>query len=165
MFSLIPSAASARCLFISILFALQKIIHQYPHCWRCKKPVLFRATEQWFCSVDAIKDQAIEAIKGVKWIPGWGEDRISSMVRDRNDWCISRQRRWGVPIPIFYCKDCGEPLIEKDAMHAVSEQRAPMLGTSRKRKKFCPQAQSARSAAAPPLQKSATSWTFGLIPA
>ena len=103
------------------LFALQKIIHQYPHCWRCKKPVLFRATEQWFCSVDAIKDQAIEAIKGVKWIPGWGEDRISSMVRDRNDWCISRQRRWGVPIPIFYCKDCGEPLIEKDAMHAVSE--------------------------------------------
>lgn len=71
--------------------------------------------------MDAIKDQAIEAIKGVKWIPGWGEDRISSMVRDRNDWCISRQRRWGVPIPIFYCKDCGEPLIEKDAMHAVSE--------------------------------------------
>ena len=103
------------------LFALQKIIHQYPPCWRCKKPVLFRATEQWFCSVDAIKDQAVEAIKGVKWIPGWGEDRISSMVRDRNDWCISRQRRWGVPIPIFYCKDCGEPLIEKDAMHAVSE--------------------------------------------
>ena len=103
------------------LFALQKIIHQYPHCWRCKKPVLFRATEQWFCSVDAIKDQAIEAIKGVKWIPGWGEDRISSIVRDRNDWGISRQRRWGVPIPIFYCKDCGEPLIEKDAMHAVSE--------------------------------------------
>lgn len=103
------------------LFALQKIIHQYPHCWRCKKPVLFRATEQWFCSVDAIKDEALEAIKGVEWIPGWGEDRISSMVRDRNDWCISRQRRWGVPIPIFYCKDCGEPLISKEAMLAVAE--------------------------------------------
>lgn len=103
------------------LFALQKIIHQYPHCWRCKKPVLFRATEQWFCSVDAIKDQALEAIKDVKWIPGWGEDRISSMVRDRNDWCISRQRRWGVPIPIFYCKDCGEPLISKEAMQVVAD--------------------------------------------
>ena len=103
------------------LFALQKIIHQYPHCWRCKTPVLFRATEQWFCSVDAIKDQALEAIKGVQWIPGWGEDRISSMVRDRNDWCISRQRRWGVPIPIFYCKDCSEPLISKGAMQAVAD--------------------------------------------
>lgn len=103
------------------LFALQKIIHQYPHCWRCKTPVLFRATEQWFCSVDAIKDEALEAIKGVKWIPGWGEDRISSMVRDRNDWCISRQRRWGVPIPIFYCKDCGEPLISKEAMKVVAD--------------------------------------------
>ncbi len=103
------------------LFALKKIIHQYPHCWRCKSPILFRATEQWFCSVEAIKDQALEAIKGVKWIPGWGEDRISSMVRDRNDWCISRQRRWGVPIPIFYCKDCGEPLISKEAMQAVAD--------------------------------------------
>jgi len=103
------------------LFALQKIIHQYPHCWRCKTPVLFRATEQWFCSVDAIKEQALEASKGVEWIPGWGEERISSMVRDRNDWCISRQRRWGVPIPIFYCKDCGEPLISKEAMQAVAD--------------------------------------------
>lgn len=103
------------------LFALQKIIHQYPHCWRCKTPVLFRATEQWFCSVDAIKDEALEAIKSVKWIPGWGEDRISSMVRERNDWCISRQRRWGVPIPIFYCKDCGEPLISKEAMKVVAD--------------------------------------------
>lgn len=102
------------------LFALQKIIHQYPHCWRCKQPVLFRATEQWFCSVEDFKDAAIEAIKGVKWIPGWGEDRITSMVRDRKDWCISRQRKWGVPIPIFFCKECNEPLIDKDAMMAVS---------------------------------------------
>lgn len=103
------------------LFALQKIVHQYPHCWRCKTPILFRATDQWFCSVDAIKDDALEAIKDVKWYPGWGEERISSMVRDRNDWCISRQRRWGVPIPIFYCKDCGEPLISKEAMKLVSD--------------------------------------------
>lgn len=103
------------------LFALKKIIHQYPHCWRCKKPVLFRATDQWFCSVDDFKDETLEAIKGVKWIPGWGEDRISSMVRDRKDWCISRQRKWGVPIPIFFCKTCGEPHIDRDAMMSVAE--------------------------------------------
>lgn len=106
---------------IGALFALKKIIHQYPHCWRCKKPVLFRATEQWFCSVEDFKDEAVEAIKGVKWIPGWGEDRIINMVRDRKDWCISRQRKWGVPIPIFFCKECGEPYINKEAMMAVSE--------------------------------------------
>lgn len=106
---------------IGALFALQKIIHQYPHCWRCKKPVLFRATKQWFCSVEDFKEQAVEAIKTVKWVPGWGEDRITSMVRDRADWCISRQRKWGVPIPIFFCKDCGEPIINKDAMLHVSK--------------------------------------------
>lgn len=103
------------------LFALKKIIHQYPHCWRCKKPVLFRATDQWFCSVDDFKGETLEAIKSVKWIPGWGEDRISSMVRDRKDWCISRQRKWGVPIPIFFCKKCGEPHIDRDAMMAVAD--------------------------------------------
>ena len=103
------------------LLAMKKIIHQYPHCWRCKEPVLFRATDQWFCSVDSFKDQAVEAIKKVKWIPAWGEDRITSMVRERSDWCISRQRLWGVPIPIFYCEDCGKPIIDKDFIHAVSE--------------------------------------------
>ncbi|WP_407383203.1 isoleucine--tRNA ligase [Ruminococcus sp.] len=103
------------------LFALKKITHQYPHCWRCKTPILFRATDQWFCSVDDFKDQAVDAINTVEWIPAWGKDRITAMVRDRKDWCISRQRKWGVPIPIFYCRDCGEPYVNKEAMLAVAD--------------------------------------------
>ena len=106
---------------IGALFALKKIIHQYPHCWRCKNPVLFRATDQWFCSVDDFKDDAVKAIDEVEWIPGWGKDRITSMVRERKDWCISRQRKWGVPIPIFFCKECGEAHIDRDAMMAVAD--------------------------------------------
>ncbi len=103
------------------LLAMKKIVHQYPHCWRCKKPVLFRATDQWFCSVDSFKEGAVKAIEEVKWMPAWGEDRITSMVRERSDWCISRQRLWGVPIPIFYCEDCGKPIIDGDFIRAVSE--------------------------------------------
>ena len=103
------------------LLASKQIVHQYPHCWRCKHPIIFRATEQWFCSVDGFKKQTFEAIKGVKWIPSWGQIRIEKMVADRNDWCISRQRTWGVPIPIFYCEDCGEPIISHDTIEKIAQ--------------------------------------------
>ena len=103
------------------LFALEEIEHQYPHCWRCKSPVLFRATEQWFCSVNDFKEEAVKAIESVEWIPGWGEDRIKGMVMDRSDWCISRQRTWGVPIPIIYCKDCHKPIVTEETINAISD--------------------------------------------
>ncbi len=103
------------------LLASEKITHQYPHCWRCNSPIIYRATEQWFCSVNGFKDEAVKAIENVKWIPEWGEDRIKGMVRDRSDWCISRQRTWGVPIPIIYCKDCGKPIVTDETIKAISD--------------------------------------------
>ncbi len=106
---------------LGALYAENEIIHQYPHCWRCHEPIVFRATEQWFASVDDIKEDAIKAIQGVSWLPKWGEDRISAMVSDRSDWCISRQRTWGVPIPIFYCKECGKELINDATIKATAE--------------------------------------------
>ncbi|MBQ4516411.1 MAG: isoleucine--tRNA ligase [Clostridia bacterium] len=106
---------------LGALYAENEIIHQYPHCWRCHEPIVFRATEQWFASVDDIKEDAIKAIQGVSWLPKWGEDRISAMVSDRSDWCISRQRTWGVPIPIFYCKECGKELINDATIKATAD--------------------------------------------
>ena len=98
-----------------------KIEHSYPHCWRCKKPIIFRATPQWFASVDGFRDDVLKAIKTVTWHPDWGEDRMSEMIKGRNDWCISRQRTWGVPLPIFYCKDCGEPYVTEESIKKIQD--------------------------------------------
>ncbi|MGN0557197.1 MAG: isoleucine--tRNA ligase [Acutalibacteraceae bacterium] len=103
------------------LFALQKIIHQYPHCWRCKSPIIYRATEQWFCSIKAFAETALDEIDKVRWVPEWGKTRITNMVRDRSDWCISRQRIWGVPIPILYCEDCGKEVINSETIGIISD--------------------------------------------
>ena len=103
------------------LFASEKIVHSYPHCWRCKNPIIFRATPQWFCSVDAFKDEAVKACEEVEWLPNWGGDRIKQMIKERADWCISRQRHWGLPIPVFYCADCGKIVCNKDTIESVAE--------------------------------------------
>ena len=103
------------------LLAASDINHSYPHCWRCKNPVIYRATPQWFVKVDKFRDATLEAIKGVKWIPASGENRISNMVEGRSDWCISRQRAWGVPIPVFYCEECGEAIVTDETIENVAK--------------------------------------------
>mgnify|MGYP000011055706 FL=1 len=103
----------------NLLLAKQEIVHSYPHCWRCKKPVIYRATSQWFASVDGFRKEALKAIKNVKWYPAWGEERITKMIEDRNDWCISRQRTWGVPLPIFYCKNCEKEYVTPESLDKI----------------------------------------------
>ncbi|WAM30614.1 isoleucine--tRNA ligase [Caldicellulosiruptor naganoensis] len=103
------------------LLGVEKITHQYPHCWRCKNPVIFRATEQWFASVKGFREEALKAVDSVKWVPEWGRDRIYNMIADRQDWCISRQRIWGVPIPIFYCKNCRKELITDETIDHIAK--------------------------------------------
>ncbi len=103
------------------LFASKEIEHEYPHCWRCKNPIIFRATPQWFCSVDAFKNDAADACDKVEWLPEWGGERIKSMVRERADWCISRQRHWGLPIPVFYCDCCKKPICNEETIARVAD--------------------------------------------
>jgi isoleucyl-tRNA synthetase len=103
------------------LLGLETLQHSYPHCWRCHKPTIFRATEQWFIGMDRndFRQRALQAIHQVRWLPAWGEERISNMVAARPDWCISRQRIWGVPIIVFYCDTCREPLTDKPILDSI----------------------------------------------
>jgi len=107
---------------LGMLLNQGEIQHEYPHCWRCKKPVIFRSTEQWFISMDktGLRQRALQAIDQVKWIPKWGRDRIYEMIKNRPDWCISRQRAWGVPITVFFCKNCNEPIVNQDIIEHVA---------------------------------------------
>jgi len=103
------------------LVGLENVEHSYPHCWRCHKPTIFRATEQWFIGMDRndLRERTLKAIKEVKWMPSWGEERMSNMIATRPDWCISRQRAWGVPITVFYCERCSEPLTDRKVLDRV----------------------------------------------
>ncbi|MBX5466367.1 MAG: isoleucine--tRNA ligase [Firmicutes bacterium] len=104
------------------LLGYRSLVHAYPFCWRCKNPVVYRATDQWFLSVDRIRDQLEAATRSVSWDPEWGGDRMRSMVVNRQDWCLSRQRVWGVPIPAFYCEGCGAAILEARLVRRVAEK-------------------------------------------
>jgi isoleucyl-tRNA synthetase len=101
----------------------EKINHSYPHCWRCHEPVIFRATNQWFVRMDHedFRKKVIEAVDGVNWVPEWGHQRMRQMVSERPDWCLSRQKSWGLPIPAFYCEECGEVLLTRQTVLSVAE--------------------------------------------
>ena len=103
------------------LVIADKIKHSYPHCWRCKNPIVYRATDQWFASIDGFRKKTLKEIENVKWHPKWGEARMYDMIKERADWCISRQRTWGVPLPIFYCKKCKKPYVTKESLEKIEK--------------------------------------------
>ncbi|MBE0500833.1 MAG: isoleucine--tRNA ligase [Desulfuromonadales bacterium] len=116
-------AVNAKLQEVGALLQVGKVTHSYPHCWRCKKPIIFRATEQWFISMESndLRKKALEHINNVQWIPPWGRDRIFNMIENRPDWCISRQRTWGVPITALYCTKCGETFADSKVMHHIAD--------------------------------------------
>nr|WGE05966.1 class I tRNA ligase family protein [Bacillus subtilis] len=149
------------------LVKLEFITHSYPHDWRTKKPTIFRATAQWFASIKDFRSDLLDAIKETKWVPEWGEQRLHNMVRDRGDWCISRQRAWGVPIPVFYAEN-GEPIITDETIEHVSElfrQHGSNIWFEKEAKDLLPKALRILAARTAHLQKNRISWMFGLIQA
>jgi len=106
---------------VGCLVKEERITHSYPTCWRCKSPVIFRATEQWFLKVDKVREAALKGAASIRWIPSWGEERMVNMLRERPDWCLTRQRPWGVPFAVFYCKKCGRPYFDRRTFERVTE--------------------------------------------
>jgi isoleucyl-tRNA synthetase len=111
---------------IGALAASADVKHSYPHCWRCKNPIIFRAMEQWFIALDhrGLRQSALDEVKKVKWVPAWGQNRISGTVEQRPDWCVSRQRAWGVPLPFLQCRDCGKPILSRELILKFRERVA-----------------------------------------
>ncbi len=151
------------------LVGMEKVAHSYPHCWRCHNPVIFRATEQWFIGMDRnnFRQDALHAISQVKWKPTWGEERISNMVATRPDWCISRQRVWGVPIIVFYCEACREPITDRKILDRIVElfrEHTADVWYERSAAELLPAGMKCPKCGGAEFAKRPTFWTCGSIP-